>query len=122
MVVYRRPSHNRAAGGAPNFRRDGEHTGRLTERLLASEKANEFQRQMLDATCRHPPDCDDFPQRLREGNSKQQAYVCSPVVKYSRQIQGRVALEIVKLTEDSVATGMPSYYAARRWPVPAIKK
>ena len=50
-----------------NLRRAGERTGRLAERLKSTEKANEIQRQMLDAASRRPRDRDDLAQRLRDG-------------------------------------------------------
>jgi len=50
-----------------NFRRAGERTGRLAERLQASEKAHGIQRQMLDAASRRPRDRDDLAQRMRDG-------------------------------------------------------
>ncbi len=50
-----------------NLRRAGERTGRLAERLQASEKAHDIQRQMLDAASRRPRDRDDLAQRMREG-------------------------------------------------------
>ena len=50
-----------------NHRRAGERTGRLAERLQSTEKANDIQRQMLDAASRRPADRDDLAQRLRDG-------------------------------------------------------
>ena len=50
-----------------NLRRAGERTGRLAERLETSEKANDVQRQMLDAAARRPRDHDDLADRLRDG-------------------------------------------------------
>ena len=50
-----------------NLRRAGERTGRLAERLKSTEKANEIQRQMLDAAARRPADRDALAQRLRDG-------------------------------------------------------
>nr|WP_303626416.1 hypothetical protein [Roseovarius sp. M141] len=50
-----------------NLRRAGERAGRLAERLQASEKAREIQRQMLDAASRRPPDRNALTQRLRDG-------------------------------------------------------
>ena len=50
-----------------NLRRAGERTGRLAERLKSTEKANEIQRQMLDAASRRPRDRDDLAQRMRDG-------------------------------------------------------
>ena len=40
------------------LRRSGERAGRLAERLETSEKANDVQRQMLDAAARRPRDGD----------------------------------------------------------------
>lgn len=37
-----------------SIRRAGESSGRLAERLEATEKANEVQRQMLEAAARRP--------------------------------------------------------------------
>ena len=50
-----------------NLRRAGERAGRLTERLLSSEKTHEIQRQMLDAATRRPRNRDDILERLRDG-------------------------------------------------------
>ena len=50
-----------------NLRRAGERTGRLAERLKSTEKANEIQRQMLDAAARRPRDRDELAGRLRDG-------------------------------------------------------
>ncbi|MRH22197.1 hypothetical protein [Rhodovulum strictum] len=49
------------------LRRSGERAGRLAERLETTEKANDVQRQMLDATARRPRDRDDLVDRLRDG-------------------------------------------------------
>ena len=48
-------------------RRSGERAGRLAERLETTEKANEVQRQMLDAAARRPRDRDELANRLRDG-------------------------------------------------------
>jgi type II secretory pathway component PulF len=50
-----------------NLRRAGERAGRLAERLQATEKINEAQRQMLDAATRRPRTRDDLVERLRRG-------------------------------------------------------
>lgn len=50
-----------------NLRRAGEHTGRLAERLLTSERSNEIRRQMLDAATRRPANRDALADRLRDG-------------------------------------------------------
>jgi len=50
-----------------NLRRAGERTGRLAERLKSTEKANEIQRQMLDAASRRPADRNALAQRMRDG-------------------------------------------------------
>ena len=50
-----------------NLRRAGERTGRLAERLQSAEKANEIQRQMLDAASRRPRDRNALAQRMRDG-------------------------------------------------------
>jgi hypothetical protein len=52
---------------ALNFRRTGEHAGRLAERLSTSERTHEIQRQMLDAASRRPADRDALVQRMRDG-------------------------------------------------------
>lgn len=49
------------------LRRSGERAGRLAERLETSERANDVQRQMLDAAARRPRDRDDLADRLRDG-------------------------------------------------------
>jgi hypothetical protein len=50
------------------FRRSGERTARMAERLEAEEKANAVQRKMLNAAANHRPrDRDDLVRRLREG-------------------------------------------------------
>ncbi len=50
-----------------NPRRAGERTGRLSERLQASENAHDIQRQMLDTASRRPHDRDALSGRLRDG-------------------------------------------------------
>ena len=50
-----------------NLRRAGERAGRLAERLSATEKTHEIQRQMLDAASRRPADSDALADRLRDG-------------------------------------------------------
>ncbi|WP_323033628.1 hypothetical protein [Paracoccus sp. (in: a-proteobacteria)] len=50
-----------------NLRRAGERAGRLAERLSASEKTHEIQRQMLDAASHRPADRDALAGRLRDG-------------------------------------------------------
>lgn len=49
------------------LRRSGERAGRLAERLETTEKANDVQRQMLDAAARRPRDRDELAERLRDG-------------------------------------------------------
>jgi hypothetical protein len=49
-----------------SLRRSGERAGRLAERLENTEKANEIQRQMLEATSRRPHDRDELARRLRD--------------------------------------------------------
>tara|TARA_R110002072_G_scaffold251794_1_gene410679 strand:+ start:712 stop:969 length:258 start_codon:yes stop_codon:yes gene_type:complete len=50
-----------------SIRRSGEHAGRIAERLETTEKANEIQRQMLEAAARRPRSRDDLAERLRDG-------------------------------------------------------
>jgi hypothetical protein len=49
------------------LRRSGERSGRLAERLVTMEKANDVQRQMLEAAARRPRSRDDLADRLRDG-------------------------------------------------------
>ena len=49
------------------LRRSGERTGRLAERLEATEKTNDVQRRMLEAAARRPRDRDELADRLRDG-------------------------------------------------------
>jgi hypothetical protein len=49
------------------LRRTGERAGRLAERLKTTEKANDVQRQMLEAAARRPRDRNELAQRLRDG-------------------------------------------------------
>ena len=49
------------------LRRSGERAGRLAERLQTTEKANDVQRQMLEATARRPRSRDELAERLRNG-------------------------------------------------------
>ncbi|MCR9151207.1 MAG: hypothetical protein NXH83_13615 [Rhodobacteraceae bacterium] len=49
------------------LRRSGERAGRLAERLETTEKANDVQRQMLEAAARRPRDRDELDERLRDG-------------------------------------------------------
>ena len=50
-----------------SLRRSGERTGRLAERLETTEKANDVQRQMLEAAARRPRDRHELADRLRNG-------------------------------------------------------
>ena len=50
-----------------SLRRSGERAGRLAERLETTEKANDVQRQMLEAAARRPRDRNELAERLREG-------------------------------------------------------
>jgi hypothetical protein len=50
-----------------NLRRAGERAGRLGERLQASERTHEIQRQILEAASRRPADRDALADRLRDG-------------------------------------------------------
>jgi hypothetical protein len=47
--------------------RSGGRTGRLAERLQASEKTNDVQRRMLEAAARRPRDRGELVDRLRDG-------------------------------------------------------
>lgn len=49
------------------LRRSGERTGRLAERLEATEKINDNQRRMLDAAARRPRGRDELTERLLNG-------------------------------------------------------
>jgi len=48
-----------------SLRRSGERAGHLAERLETMEKANDVQRQMLEAATRRPRDRDELAERLR---------------------------------------------------------
>ncbi len=50
-----------------SLRRSGERAGRLAERLKTTEKANDVQRQMLEAAARRPRHRDELAERLRDG-------------------------------------------------------
>ena len=50
-----------------NLRRSGERAGRLAERMENTEKANEIQRRMLEATVRRPRNRDELVELLRDG-------------------------------------------------------
>ncbi|WP_454283222.1 hypothetical protein [Roseovarius sp. MBR-79] len=50
-----------------SLRRSGERAGRLAERLETTEKANDVQRQMLEAAARRPRNRSDLADRLRKG-------------------------------------------------------
>jgi hypothetical protein len=50
-----------------SLRRSGERAGRLAERLENMEKANDIQRQMLEAAARRPRNRDELVDRLRDG-------------------------------------------------------
>lgn len=49
------------------LRRSGERAGRLAKRLETMEKANDVQRQMLEAAARRPRDHHELAERLRDG-------------------------------------------------------
>jgi len=51
------------------LRRSGERVGRVAVRLQNREKANEIQRQMLEAAARRPRDRGELVDRLRDGGS-----------------------------------------------------
>ena len=51
-----------------SLRRSGERAGRLAERLETTEKANDFQRQVLKAAARRPRDHHELAERLRDGS------------------------------------------------------
>ena len=51
-----------------SLRRSGERAGRLAERLETTEKANDVQRQMLEAAARRPRDRDELARRMRDGS------------------------------------------------------
>lgn len=48
------------------LRRSGERAGRRAERLETTEKANDIQRQMLEAAARRPRDRNELAERLRD--------------------------------------------------------
>jgi hypothetical protein len=50
-----------------SLRRSGERAGRIAERLETIEKANDVQRQMLEAAARRPRDHNELAERLRDG-------------------------------------------------------
>lgn len=50
-----------------SIRRSGERAGRLAERLEIMEKANDVQREMLEAAARRPRDRNELAERLRNG-------------------------------------------------------
>lgn len=50
-----------------SLRRSGECAGRLAERLETMAKANDVQRQMLDAAARRPRDRGEIVDRLHYG-------------------------------------------------------
>ncbi|TBN44106.1 hypothetical protein EYE42_00055 [Paracoccus subflavus] len=50
-----------------SLRRSGERAGRLAERLVTTEKANDVQRRMLEAAARRPRDHHELAERLRDG-------------------------------------------------------
>lgn len=50
-----------------SIRRSGERAGRLAERLEIMEKANDVQREMLEAAARRPRDRNELAERLRDG-------------------------------------------------------
>jgi hypothetical protein len=47
-------------------RRSGERLGRALERLEASERTNDVQREMLEAAARRPRDRGELAERLRD--------------------------------------------------------
>lgn len=48
-------------------RRSGERLGRALERLEASKRSNDVQREMLEAAARRPRDRGELAERLRKG-------------------------------------------------------
>ncbi|MFT5006626.1 MAG: hypothetical protein ACI8YI_002253 [Paracoccaceae bacterium] len=50
-----------------SLRRSGVRAGRLVERLENTEKANEIQRRMLEASSRRPRNSNELARRLRNG-------------------------------------------------------
>lgn len=53
--------------GLLSFRKSSERVGRLQERAESTEKANDIQREMLEAAARRPRDRDELADRLRDG-------------------------------------------------------
>lgn len=51
-----------------SLRRSGERAGHLAERLETTEKANDIQRQMLEAAARRPRDRVELAGRMRDGH------------------------------------------------------
>ena len=49
-----------------SLRRSGERAGRLAKRLETTERANDVQRQMLEAAARRPRDRVELAERLRD--------------------------------------------------------
>ena len=50
-----------------SLRRSGERLGRVLERLEASERTNDVQREILEAAARRPRDRSELAERLRQG-------------------------------------------------------
>jgi hypothetical protein len=48
-------------------RRSGERLGRVLQRLEASERGNDIQREMLEAAARRPRDRSELAERRRKG-------------------------------------------------------
>lgn len=57
-----------------SIRRSGERIGRIAERLQASEKTYDIQRQMLDAASRRPPDRGALIERQKSRKTQHTRY------------------------------------------------
>ena len=87
----------------------------LAERLETTEKANDVQRQMLDAAVAALAITTISLTACATGVSEQRIVtVCPPVVEYTREFQARAAEELGTLPDGSATAEMLSDYAVIR--------
>jgi hypothetical protein len=98
-----------------SLRRSGERAGRLAERLKTTEKANDVQRQMLEAAARRPRDRNCLLTGCATAGFEANGLAARPpVVEYGRALRVRTADELALLPKGSVVAEMLSDYAVLR--------
>jgi hypothetical protein len=96
-------------------RRSEERLGRVLERLKASERSNDVQREMLEAAARRPRDRGELAGACGTvGSDRAAVAVCPPVVDYGAELQVRAAAELKMLPHRTAVEALLSDYAVMR--------